>query len=212
MLGERLFELRKNKNLSQEDVAEKLNVTRQTISKWETGQSMPDFDKIVPLCELYEITTDELLTGKKSIKEKEGSRDLQDKIILQKRRKAKAVSISVFLYFLSVIWLIVMESLHVLNDNMLAAGFMFICALATVNLIYQFMSAPRLDRIEKVKEQKKYKLIDHIIAMIFFCIYMLVSFFTAAWGITWLLWVVYAIAIEITHLIFELREEKNEKK
>ena len=37
--GEKLYELRKEKNLSQEEVAEKLNVTRQTVSKWETNQS-----------------------------------------------------------------------------------------------------------------------------------------------------------------------------
>lgn len=65
-IGEKLFELRKSKNLSQEEVAEKLNVTRQTVSKWETNQSTPDFDKILPLCELFEISTEELLTGKKT--------------------------------------------------------------------------------------------------------------------------------------------------
>ena len=64
-LGEKLYELRRSKNLSQENVAEQLNVTRQTISKWETNQSTPDFDKIVPLCELYGITPNELLTGEK---------------------------------------------------------------------------------------------------------------------------------------------------
>ena len=68
-LGEKLFELRKEKNLSQEAVAEKLNVTRQTISKWETNQSTPDFDKIIPICELYEISTDELLRGEKNTEE-----------------------------------------------------------------------------------------------------------------------------------------------
>lgn len=65
-LGERLYNLRKSKGLSQENVAESLGVSRQTISKWETNQTTPDFDKIVPLCRLYEITTDELLTGEKS--------------------------------------------------------------------------------------------------------------------------------------------------
>ncbi len=64
-LGEKLYELRKEKNLSQEEVADRLNVTRQTVSKWETNQSTPDFDKIVPICELFEISTEELLTGKK---------------------------------------------------------------------------------------------------------------------------------------------------
>lgn len=65
-LGERLYELRKAKGLSQESVADILGVTRQTVSKWETNQTTPDFDKILPLCKLYEITTDELLTGEKS--------------------------------------------------------------------------------------------------------------------------------------------------
>ena len=69
-IGEKLYELRKGKNLSQEEVADKLNVTRQTISKWETNGSSPDFDKIKPLCDLYEITPDELLTGvKKEVEE-----------------------------------------------------------------------------------------------------------------------------------------------
>ena len=64
-IGEKLFELRKAKNLSQEEVADKLNVTRQTVSKWETNQSTPDFDKIIPICELFKISTDELLRGSK---------------------------------------------------------------------------------------------------------------------------------------------------
>ena len=63
-LGEKLIKLRKDKNLSQEEVAEKLGVTRQTISKWETNESTPDLNKIVPICNLYDITTEELLTDK----------------------------------------------------------------------------------------------------------------------------------------------------
>ena len=55
-IGEKLLELRKAKHLSQEEVADRLNVSRQTVSKWETDQSMPDFDKIAPLCELYQIS------------------------------------------------------------------------------------------------------------------------------------------------------------
>ena len=58
MIGEKLLELRKKKGLSQEEVAQELNVSRQTISKWETDQSTPDFDKIIPLGErLEEVAT-----------------------------------------------------------------------------------------------------------------------------------------------------------
>lgn len=70
-IGTKLYELRKKKGLSQEEVADTLNVSRQTVSKWETDQSMPDFDKIVPICELYSITADELLMGIKKEKELE---------------------------------------------------------------------------------------------------------------------------------------------
>lgn len=80
-LGQRLIELRKEKKLSQEEVAGKLNVTRQTVSKWETDQSTPDFDKILPLCELYEISTEELITGKKVVIQEEKQEKTKEEII-----------------------------------------------------------------------------------------------------------------------------------
>lgn len=62
--GERLYQLRKEKNLSQEDLAERLEVSRQSISRWENGTATPDFDKTVRLSELFETTTDYLLKGR----------------------------------------------------------------------------------------------------------------------------------------------------
>ena len=52
-LGERLLDLRKKKGLSQEEIAGLLDVSRQTVSKWETDQSTPDFDKIIPICNIF---------------------------------------------------------------------------------------------------------------------------------------------------------------
>lgn len=62
----RLYELRKQKGLSQEELAGKLNVTRQTISKWEIGDSTPDMEKLIAISELFGISLDELMLGKKS--------------------------------------------------------------------------------------------------------------------------------------------------
>ena len=73
-LNEKLFELRKNKNLTQDEVAEKLNVTRQTVSKWENGQSSPDFEKIAPLCEIYEVTPNELFSDIPEFEEKQSKK------------------------------------------------------------------------------------------------------------------------------------------
>ena len=49
---QKLMNLRKQKSMSQEELAEKLNVTRQTISKWELGQSKPDMDKLLEISKL----------------------------------------------------------------------------------------------------------------------------------------------------------------
>lgn len=63
-IGDKIKKLRKDNNMTQEDIAEKLNVSRQTISKWETNIVIPDADNIVSICKLFNITTDELLDYK----------------------------------------------------------------------------------------------------------------------------------------------------
>ena len=59
-LEEKLIKLRKEKGFSQEDLAEKLNVTRQTISKWELGQSKPDLEKTMEISKLFDIGVEKL--------------------------------------------------------------------------------------------------------------------------------------------------------
>lgn len=60
-LGRHLFQARKQSGLSQEAVAEKLGVSRQTISKWETGETLPDIRQSKRLALLYHMTLDELI-------------------------------------------------------------------------------------------------------------------------------------------------------
>ncbi len=60
-LGEKIQKLRREKGLSQEALAEKLAVTRQTISKWELGQSLPDLNFIAGLCSIFEVSSDYLI-------------------------------------------------------------------------------------------------------------------------------------------------------
>ena len=66
--GEKLFELRAKKNLSQGDVADALGVSRQSVSKWENNSAVPDLDKIIRLAELFEVSLDELVLNKKETK------------------------------------------------------------------------------------------------------------------------------------------------
>ena len=62
MLGENLLTLRKINGFSQEDVAEKIGVSRQAVAKWENGTTSPDIANCVALARLYNVTVDELLT------------------------------------------------------------------------------------------------------------------------------------------------------
>ena len=206
-LGNRLYEFRKEKRISQEEAAEKLNVTRQTVSKWETNQSQPDFDKIIPICELYGITTDDLF-GTTTKKETKPTTKTNTTTPNLRKKTAFVVSISVFLYFISVIWIIMASTFSWLNENILVSIFLFICAIATIMLVYHFISLPKEEEEEKIKNKKEIEKYDGVIALIFTSIYLFVSFATSAWHITWLLWVVFALVIEIVHLLLGERYEK----
>ena len=61
IFADKLIELRKKNGWSQEELAERLNVTRQSVSKWEGAQSIPDLDKILMLAQIFGVTTDYLL-------------------------------------------------------------------------------------------------------------------------------------------------------
>lgn len=68
-LGNSLFNARKKSGLSQEEVAEKLGVSRQTISKWETDETLPDIRQSKKLAVLYHLTLDELIDFDADVKE-----------------------------------------------------------------------------------------------------------------------------------------------
>ncbi len=62
--GENLQALRKSKNYSQEELAEKLDVSRQAVSKWESSSGMPETEKLIHICDIFDCSMDELVRGK----------------------------------------------------------------------------------------------------------------------------------------------------
>ena len=62
-IADRIQYLRKQKGYSQEELADKVGVSRQAVSKWESEQSMPDLEKIIVMSDLFEVTTDYILKG-----------------------------------------------------------------------------------------------------------------------------------------------------
>lgn len=63
MISKQIKDLRKQHNYTQEELAEKLNTSRQTISKWEQGISEPDLIMLMQLSQLFSVSTDYLITG-----------------------------------------------------------------------------------------------------------------------------------------------------
>ena len=207
-LGERLLELRKSKHLSQEEVADKLNVSRQTISKWETDSSTPDFDKIIPICELFEISTDELLTGnKEATEEKVNAYSMSEEEKSHKR--IGGIVFSIFLYFIALAWIMTSVAALKFDPVISSAIFLLICGVATCVIIYSCIVYKK----EKTEEEENpiIKKIDEIVSIITLVVYLLVSFLTMAWHITWIIWIIYALVMEIIKLLFMLKGDNNEK-
>ena len=61
ILADKIIELRKKNGWSQEELAEKLDVSRQSISKWESAQSIPDMNRIIAMSQIFGVSTDVLL-------------------------------------------------------------------------------------------------------------------------------------------------------
>ncbi len=120
----KLYNLRKQKGLSQEELANRLNVSRQTISKWETGDSAPDMDKLIAISAMFEISLDELVMDKVPAQPEKNSlksdiaAGLKEKILTDKNKKrAKtglkiAVIIFGVIVFIDVISMIIYVSLY----------------------------------------------------------------------------------------------------
>ena len=191
-IGEKIYNLRKKKNLSQEELANILNVSRQSISKWETGESTPDLDKIVPLCNFFEISTDEFLKGNSIVYE----RKLKEE---KKKNKALTLSLCLVIFGIMIILTMILEELEV-SEGMIGAIIMLGITLIGVLLIYYFWSNQ-----EEKKVDQKGKIINKIIFLVTIIIYFLVSFIWNSWSISWIIFIIGLLLMQIIKLIRMLR-------
>ena len=110
----KLYELRKQKGFSQEELANRLNVSRQTISKWEVGESTPDMENLVAISELFEISLDELVldivpeeadTSAQVVKSEFYS-DIKENVLTDENRKKSKKGLKIAAIVLGIIVLI----------------------------------------------------------------------------------------------------------
>ena len=109
-IGKFIFELRKEKNMTQEQLAEKIGVTSKSISRWENGKTMPDLSLFSPLCEILGISVNDLMSGE-IVNNKNSINALGENIVnmvsdleTKKKRKNKTI---IFLLILTLISLII---------------------------------------------------------------------------------------------------------
>ena len=96
-IGRFVKECRKQKNLTQQELADLLGVTFKAVSKWECGKGLPDPSLMLPLCEVLDITVNDLLTGERVSKEeypKKVEENLVELVAMQKRESKKKIVIS----------------------------------------------------------------------------------------------------------------------
>jgi len=88
-IGKFIAGLRKSANLTQMQLAEKLNVTDRAVSKWETGKALPDVALMLELCDVFEITVNDLLCGEK-VSMDQYNKELENNLIEAIRQKEEA--------------------------------------------------------------------------------------------------------------------------
>lgn len=170
ILADKIIELRKKSGMSQEELAEKLGVSRQAVSKWESAQSTPDLNRILKMSEVFEVTTDYLLKDEVNLIKPESTtdtliEDVHDETIpplthvsmkeandfLNKNKKhAFLIALGVALCIISVTPPIFLDIFNnsVLED--LSAIFMFLIIAAAVGMfIFSGMSMKAYDFLSK---------------------------------------------------------------
>ncbi len=108
----KLYQLRKQKGLSQEELANRLNVSRQTVSKWEVGDSTPELEKLVAMSDLFEISLDELVLDKEPVRvggdsgKAEIVSEIKEKVLTEKNKKKAKLGLKIIVFVLGAIILI----------------------------------------------------------------------------------------------------------
>lgn len=108
-IGEFISTLRKNKNMTQQELADMLNVTDRAISNWETGRRMPDISFFKPLCEILDISVSELINGEKIPKDSliSSSDDIVISTLNNVKRNKRKINIGILIIVILLVVLII---------------------------------------------------------------------------------------------------------
>ena len=121
-VSEKILQLRKANGFTQEELAEKLNVSSQSVSKWESGQSVPELEKLVALSEIFQVSTDHLLKPSEldqlSIKTEMLEKQQQELAAENRKRREKQFCIwsCVGIYLIAAALIVLLRSISFENN------------------------------------------------------------------------------------------------
>ncbi|MCR4950673.1 MAG: helix-turn-helix domain-containing protein [Solobacterium sp.] len=157
-IGSFLKELRKEKGMTQEQLADILHVNNRTISRWENANTMPDFDIMIELAKLYDVSIEELLKGERTeIMEKQTEQTLyniaeytnnEKERLMRNQRFFAWVGVAAWLIFLGLKIAGLDETGFTEQIASFAAGIAF--AMSIIMVIY---SSKQISRISEVKKK-----------------------------------------------------------
>lgn len=175
--AERLSALRKERGYSQEELAERLGVSRQAISKWERGETAPDTDNLIALANLYGVSMDELVQGRSRAKQRETVHIGFDGIHVENERESVHVGF---------------RGIHVedANGKWVDIGEHGVRVKDGKGHCYDFSSEPRWKRI-----------VDAVIPLVAVAVFVLWGFLGEAWHPAWLVFLGVPIFCSLIHAV-----------
>ena len=143
-IGKFIARVRKEKNMTQQELANKLNITDRAISHWENGRSMPDAGIMLELCKLLDINVNELLSAKKIIKESYNEQAEENLLEMSREIESKNKKIlilnriitflGVVIYLLIVLSTILIEMPMVIRNTIMALALVILLLFGVYNL------------------------------------------------------------------------------
>ncbi|MCG8483080.1 MAG: helix-turn-helix domain-containing protein [Clostridia bacterium] len=208
-IGNRIITLRKEFNMSQEVLAERVGVSRQAISKWERGEATPDIYNITALADIFQLSIDEFIRG-----EEFDFKSKKPKIIAieLKKNAEKLIMLAIAIFIVSAFGFTVLPFSNDMNllifGLMIAAGILIIIRGGFMfERFYMYNKAVNQKEYNasasnKTLSKKRKNAIGTIVSILCTMIYLYISFIYGLWHPGWLVFLV----IPIAYAVFDIFE------
>ena len=218
-IGTKIQNLRKQRGMSQEQLAEALGVSRQAVSKWEAEQSVPDIDKIILICDYFGVTTDYILRNAELPQTEPqfepiventyiSENKVEEENAEKQKKSALLLAVAIVLYILCVAPVIIIQ-----NEIGVVLMFVMIAAATGIIVYRSTLNRKNNDDEEKAENKKNenptLKAAKSCVWAVAVIIYFVISFLSSAWYITWLVFPITGAITDVIEACFDLKDGDN---